>query len=68
MDEFRIGAEPGGVHAFATPDHTDGYVRITCGEDGIIHIKPVLFDGGAFGGVKEDAQVADLFLIGDGAP
>ncbi len=68
VDELRVCSEPRRVHALSSPDHADGDMRIAGREDGVIDIEPVLFDGGAFGGMKEDAQVADRFLVGDGSP
>ena len=68
VDELGVGPEPGAVHPLAAPHHADGHVGIGGGKDLVVHVEPVLLDGGLLGGVQVHAQVADVGLARGLAP
>ena len=64
MDKLGVGSKPGGVDAFAPPDHTDGDLVVVGRKYLVAHIKPILMDGSFLGGVQKNTQIADLLLAG----
>ena len=56
------------MHPFSAPNHADRHVGVGLGKYFIIHIKPIMVNCRRFGCVQENAQIANLGLMGGFSP